>query len=183
MSRLTKNACQLIQNLLLKKETDILSDSEQSQLVSHLEKCEVCRNYQEKINQLHANMKIDESSVLEPRENTRQYLLSRIEQMNKRPRIWYHDFLEKIKSLLGYRIPVYQAMLAFAVIALFILVLSQAYLIQTVPEKQNFFSSGYDSVDINMPDLRVHLNFIDEDKMGRNLKEDSILARYIIKSL
>jgi len=183
MSRLAKNDCQQIQNLLLKKETDILSDSEQSQLVGHLDTCEVCRNYQEKINQLHASMKIDESSVLEPRRSTRQYLLARIEQMNKKPSIWHQIYLEKIKSLLGYRIPVYQAMLATAVVALFILVLSQAYLTQTAPETTNYFSSGYDSIDVSISDVRVHLNFIDEDKMGRNLKEDSILARYIIRSL
>lgn len=182
MSKSSKNDCLIIQNLLINKETDILSGSEQSHLIQHLEKCEDCRIYHENINQLSASMKLDESSILKPRNNTRQFLLSRIEQMNKRSSLRYQDILDKFKSLLGYRIPVYQAVLATAVIALFILILSQAYFKQTVPEPQMFFT-GNDSIDITMPDVRVHLNFIDEDKMGRNLKEDSILARYIIRSL
>jgi hypothetical protein len=123
-------------------------------------------------------MKIDNSSLLKPRKSTREYLLSRIEERREiKPSYRNYDILKKIKTLLGYRIPVYQAMLATAAIALFIFILSQSYLMQPVPE------NGYDSVDINMPDVQVHLNFIDEDRMGRNLREDSILARYIIKSL
>lgn len=183
MPGLTKETCQTIQDLLIKKETDNVSDADQSQLFNHLKKCEICKNFQEKINQLHTHMTIDESSLLEPRKDTRQYLLSRFEQLRSRPGTWYQDILDKVRFILGYRVPVYQAMLATAVVALFITVLSQAYLTQNVPEKQNYFSARYDSVYINMPDVRVNLNFIDEDKMGRNLKEDSILARYIIKSL
>jgi hypothetical protein len=148
-----------------------------------METCENCRSYATTINQLLASMKIDKASKLEPRKIIRQHLLSRFDRMNKRPSIWYQNLLDKLKFMLGYRIPVYQAMLATAVVALFILIISQAYLTQDVPEQQNYASSDYDSLDINLSDVRIHMNFIDEEKMGRNLREDSILARYIIKSL
>ena len=183
MTKKIKAECKIVQDILINKKRDQLLPAEKSRISNHVKSCQSCGEFQENLIYLRDGMRVDEKLQMEPRNLTRQVLVSRFGKIHKKPDSKYLKLLAKIRLLFSYRIPLYQAMAATAVVSLFILFLSQSYLQKGSGDYPAVLSAVHDSVDVGIMDVRINLNFLDENKTGRNLKEDSSLTRYITTSL
>lgn len=183
MTKKFKAECQNVQNILLNMQQDHLLSTENSRIRKHMKYCQSCREFQENLNYLRAGMRVDAKLKIEPRKSTRQVLVSRFREVHRKTDPGFLKFLEKLKLLFSYRIPLYQALAATVVVALFILFFSQSYIQQEAGKIPGALSTVHDSIDVGLMDIRINLNFMDENNTGRNLKEDSSLTRYITTSL
>jgi len=87
---------------------------------------------------------------------------------------------QTIRNMLGYRIPVYQALLGAGLILVgFWMINKHSLSIDRKPSKlPNFIQM--DTPTSSQMNVIKNLNMIDEQKIGWSVKEDSALTRYFV---
>ena len=181
----TKNkiSCEKIESLLLTGDLQYLELSERKLLNGHIQNCEHCRNLKETINAFEKTGTVPPTNNLFPLENIKRSLLKRFrllnsDDLNNKYRLW-----DLIRGALNYRIPVYQAMgvVVILVVSLFLLIQKPVKSVEESPA--SISSNQTDTVQFRALDVFVNLNYLNQEKSGRNSEEDSLLTRYIFRSL
>jgi hypothetical protein len=181
---MSENTCALYEEFLIKKDLNMLCESDLELLKEHLKECKNCIQYAQSLNIIKSQMKVKPDSKLIPNPQIKHNLLQYFKSSYKskipgRIRIW-----EDFKKICSYRIPVYQA--AIGAILVIILVfsfreisLSPKYN-QTFSEQSQILLDTLFNKQLNViDDIRI----LDQQNIGRTIIEDSVLTSLIFKSL
>ncbi len=187
MSRLS-NKCSDIQDIIVRAAYDKISEQEDALLRKHLEACTGCRNFALTVENMEKILDPAGTWDIVPDPRIRENLLRRMKSLQlEKKRLsgmgTGKSWVEKLGNLVRYRIPVYQAAI--------MLVLLVALFIGFFPShfQENRAESGftseiyYDSLALYQVDITGEMRRIGTNQSGRNLKEDSILVRYLSGAL
>ena len=168
------------QHVIMQHGEDLIGD--QNQLIyEHLNICQTCFNYYQTVLKMQESLVYDDSD-LQPDPRVRLKLISRLNEKNIKGEKGHKKFLDKLSGVFGYRVPVYQAVFAFFLLCALVFTLDQV----SISKRPTYRDSApYLYMDqtilINSPSYNI--NLIQEHQIGRNVKEDSILARYLVSSM
>lgn len=175
-----ESVCRLVRQLIL-SDPYTLSEIEKDEIDNHLRICDRCKKYSEFQMRLAKNLNTLPDNELIPDPNIKANLFQKM--ASKKEGFLPADFYQRLRTLVDYRIPVYQA--ALAVFFAFVIYFG----ISTVSDSQIHYSnvaqemiSFSDSSAINL-NIIENLNSIRNQNIGRNVAGDSILANFIVSSL
>jgi hypothetical protein len=178
-----KISCAKIESLLLSGDFKNLELSERNLITEHLQRCENCRNLRETINAFEKTGSVPPTNNLLPLGEIKKSLLKRFrllnhEYSNKKSGLW-----DIIREALNHRIPIYQAMGVVVILVISFFLLIQKPVKPVADSSASISSNQTDTVQFRALDVFVNLNYLNQEKSGRNLEEDSLLTRYIFRSL
>jgi len=186
MKNLHKNQkmkCDAVEELLIKQGIETLSADENRLLENHLKACVHCQEFQNRLVSIQSTMKIDQKKPLRPDPAIRRILMKRMNAA-KLGKLRTVDLAwQRIMNLLEYRIPVYQGLIGLACSILIFVAINYFS-----------FSNRHQSVD---PVYRTtvadtvfyqinvinNLQIIEQQKVGKNASEDTLLTRFIVSSM
>jgi len=183
MQMRNKISCEKIESMLLTGDVQNLEIPERKLIAEHLQNCEDCRHLKEAIKAFEKTGSVPPTNNLLPLEDIKRALLKRFRLQNREYSSKSFRLWESIRETLNYRIPVYQAMgiVVILVISFFLLIQKP---VKPVGESPDSISSNQtDTVQFRALDVFVNLNYLNQEKSGRNSEEDSLLTRYIFRSL
>jgi len=172
--------CTEFEKLLIKKNIDEISDAEALLLHEHLESCKTCQNYQHTLIKLQKSVQIDEADNLIPEPAIRKNIAGRIKTNHR----GVHEIvLAVVKSVLEYRIPVYQTLLGIAGIFLIVLAVNRFSLLQ--PKETAMQQGNLELSELAFEQMNVHNNLqvMDYQKIGININEDTSMTKFIVSSI
>ena len=172
--------CDDIEQLLIKKDVDKLTQDENLLVENHLKFCERCRSYQSTLSSLHKSMRISPEEKLIPDPAIRQNIMQRMRSMKPEQTGILKSVWQHIKSTLEYRIPVYQTLLGIVLIFLISFSINRLFLTakQESLELQSF--AQIESLPSTQISVIENLQIIDQQKIGRTVKEDPSLTRFTV---
>ncbi len=182
-SEIQRHPCISVRDLLIKAQYQALPSSDKKLVSGHLKNCTDCRNFQATLIRMTESFDISRRKDLQLDPHIRYHLLERMETRFPRSLSSVSRFREKLKMIFEYRIPVYQALIVF------ILVLAAVTLFQPSPPPADVYQLPQvtalypDSAAFENQNVFIHRGLDAGDKLGRTLKEDSVLTRYITYSL
>lgn len=167
--------CSEIDNWIAKKLSETMSESEKTALSRHLRECENCRRALSSAESLWGTLHHSRETSLRPRPSIQPALRKRVNQSSRKQKSSWDIPLEFVVRILKVRVPIYQAVL---VMVIFFMVMLYA----------NFLSFSGNPHPANIPgnvQIADSTEFLDtlkinDDRVGRNLKEDSLLARFFM---
>ncbi len=178
----TRQACRVVQDLLIKQTGEPLAVSETQQVDRHVAVCASCRAVQELVLRMHEAAGVPDAAALHPDPAIRDHLLQRFRdtrQWVSRPStVW-----QSVTRILAFRIPVYQAVLAGVLVLALVLTLQHVSSPwgQTVVQR-----SASPRLDETVPPPVAVLDdpdIIARQKIGTTIQEDSMLTRFVMQSL
>jgi hypothetical protein len=177
-----KKSCQEIQQLLVSNGIGHLAEAEKKYIAEHLNNCEECRNVEKLV------LTFEKTGSVQPIHNPvasqklRKTLIRRYRLLNQQSTPLSYKFRDVLGNLLNYRIPVYQVIGILIVVLVSYVFLIQKPLLQN-NQTTSIASVQQDTLQYKALDIFVNLNYLEQMKSGRNSEEDSLLTRYIFKSL
>ncbi|MEJ2637409.1 MAG: zf-HC2 domain-containing protein [Calditrichia bacterium] len=114
--RLYHKECRVAEDLLTKRMSEKLTDSEISHVKAHLDSCPQCRAFQDILLKMQETVGIEGKGELSPDPAIRENILRRMKAGRRRKRTNPVDLLRFMKQVLEFRIPVYQAALTVALV-------------------------------------------------------------------
>ncbi len=175
--------CDDIEELLIKRKIDGLSGEESQMLREHLSSCDRCRGFENTLLNLQDSMQFGTREELVPDPAIRENVIQRMRVLKPKETGILGKIYQAVKSLLQYRIPVYQAL----PVVILILLLSLA--VKQFPSGTRHEPAGLRSVakteSVVPAQLRVidDLGIIDQQKIGQSLEEDTTLAQFIVGTI
>jgi hypothetical protein len=177
------SSCDEIEQLLVDRTCDRLTEEEERLLQEHLAICAHCREYQTSLEDVVKAVKPQEKGNLVPNPAIRENILKRMEmpkpqEIGLLERVW-----KSTRSAFAHPIPVYQAILGAALILLLSLGL------------RHLPSSAVREVSPPRPLVRMeatlpsqlgvidNLDIVKQQKIGQSVTEDTTLARFIVSSM
>lgn len=183
MKKLNTINCNDIERVMISKNFDEITDDENITIKEHLKSCAHCRSYQYTLLNLQNTLQVKPDHKLSPDPNIRRNIIKGMKSIqSQEPGIFSRSW-QYIRSILEYRIPVYQALSGAVLILLILFAINQLY-----------FSINWNRIinqeiillEVTIPDkisAIKNIDLIDQQKIGRNVKEDSLLARFIVPSM
>ncbi len=175
--------CEDIEELLIRQNFERLSENENSFLQNHLKICNRCRSYQNQLAYMQTSMPISQKSPLKPDPVIRQALINRMNALKPKKYHIFDSFWKWILNILEYRIPVYQGLIGIAC-GLLIFVTINHFSFSNRPQSG---SSQYHQImaDTTFYQINVikNLQIIEQQKIGKNVSEDTLLTRFIVSSM
>lgn len=113
MNRKLKN-CDLVKQLILRKQLGNLTGEEVSKLNAHLEKCSECRLLQKKIDELPVVLAVPEEVNPLPRPEILQTLLRRFGDHGPMKRSVFYSSADSLLAILNRPVPLYQTAIAIS---------------------------------------------------------------------
>lgn len=175
--------CDSIQRLLVKKTSDELTSDESLLVGEHLKSCARCQSYQRTLLNLQDSMEISAQEKLVPDPAIRENLIQRMRIQRSQKAGILSSTWRNIRSMLQYRIPIYQPLSGLVVIALIFLMVSH---LSFSPDQEPLESQGLAQIQTPTPvqmSVVDNLDIIGRQKIGRNVKEDTTLTRFIVTSM
>ena len=178
-----KLKCADIEQILIKKNFENLNNEQKKSLENHLLSCEDCQKYQRILSNLKYSMKIDAKEKMQPDPKIRQTVITQINKSKASSQSIISKLFQNIWKFLDYRIPVYQGIMSFAAIVLIFFALNNfpswdnRNSTETV---ENFKTEQTTAVHVN---ILNSLQIIDEQKIGKSAKEDTILTHFLYSSM
>ncbi len=132
------------------------------------------------------SIKINNENYIVPNPAIQQNIIKRIKSIHSKKNKMLESYWNNLKNMLEYRIPVYQALSSFALI---LLIIVGVFHFTSSINPQSFEKQSYAPVDtletILYRQIGVinNLEMINNQKLGLNVREDSILARYVIPAM
>lgn len=176
------NVCEEIKQLIIEQQDQELIRSQDQLIYDHLNACQNCSNYYQTI------LKMEESFIyndlgLQPNPMIRRKLISRLRKRKIERETGLKRYFDKLFSVFEYRIPVYQAVFAFFILFALIFTIDQVSISQRpIGLKGTTYFYMDQTILINSQSVD-DIKLIEERKYGRNVKEDSILTRYMVSSM
>lgn len=171
--------CAQAEEMLIRKGFDDLTDQEGALLMGHLQSCEHCREVQGVVMKMQDSLSISRETLLMPDPEIRQAVRGRMKSASRVRDGYFSALGHFVVRALQYRIPVYQVVAGTAI--LIIAVLGKEKLMISDPHRMEVNRS--EPVPQEMPALQPHqaldhLKTIDSQKIGRSVREDSLLVNY-----
>jgi anti-sigma factor RsiW len=175
--------CDDVEQLLIKRIFDELSQDENLLAEKHLKSCDRCRSYQKTLLNLQNSMRVGVGEKVTPdpviRENIiRQMKALRPEKAGIRRTSWQY-----VRNVFEYRIPVYQVLSGLVLIALIFLGVKQ---LSFSPDQETTEPQSLARIEASLPaqmSVIDNLEIIEQQKIGRNVKEDTTLTRFIVTTM
>jgi predicted anti-sigma-YlaC factor YlaD len=175
--------CDEIEWLLVSKILDGITPDQNIKLEEHLKSCERCRSYQETLIVLQHTMQSGSVEKLEPDPAIKENIIKRMKAGKQREagvltRIWLST-----KAMFDYRIPAYQAVFGLILVALVYFAVERT---PSIPEQEAPISHSLTRMEVPPPaEMSVldNLSVIDQQKIGRNVGEDTTLTRFIVSTM
>lgn len=168
------NICQSIQDNLISLEPEQLNQELKDEIRLHLDTCKGCREFYQALLYGYHNFKQESSELPKPHPDTKQNLInymkeSKSQKQESNPNIW-----QKINDLLFKPIPAYQAIIAVMLVVLFFNITWQD---DFIPEKQESAVKTATQIMIRSDIYNISdLDFLNEQKIGVNAREDTLLS-------
>jgi hypothetical protein len=176
-----KTSCADVEDLLIRKGFEPLTDRESRLLMEHLQACERCRSLQNLTIRTQTLLDISSETGLTPDPSIAQAVRRRMRSAaragDKRDRpVW-----GAVLRVLQHRIPVYQAVLGAVVITAVWVGVKK----QPAPRPAEF--SRPEKTQEERPGLTPQkapdrLSAVDRPQVGRTIREDSLLAKFIVSA-
>ncbi|NUO79248.1 hypothetical protein HUU05_04155 [candidate division KSB1 bacterium] len=172
--------CAEIEELLLKGSVEALSETERSEMNKHVQACPQCRTYQEMLTGVQSAVKLSAQPDLVPDSavyfSVAQKVKARAASQSSQGRVLAKRWLAPLR----YRIPLYQAALAVATILLIFSTMTSL-----VARKPASMADSLRVEQTNGANYRLHQDstLTDSLRIGRNMKEDSLLLRFIYSAM
>jgi hypothetical protein len=175
--------CKQIEELILKQTTEMLAQNEIKIIKVHLENCSSCKAFQLTISKMETSMQVQSDTSLQPDTAIRETVIKQMKELSASKISWLNDFVNAIRSILEYRIPVYQAGLAIFIVIFIVMFgfdfsnsLIDKNEVSPVIAQNVEYPIGNEYLIENYPEL-------ENQKVGVNVREDSILIRFIYTSM
>jgi len=182
-NNIRNSKCEHIEDLLIKQNLEELRENEKNLVQEHLTTCINCRNYQQQLADIQNTMTVSQKSPLTPTPSIRQTLFNQM----KNKKLKKHSALKApwqwLLEILEYRIPVYQGLICFACILL-IFIASNYF---SFSNQHDSVTSQYNKMTIDTTFYQINviknLQIIEQQKIGKNVSEDTLLTRFIVSSM
>jgi hypothetical protein len=175
--------CDGIEQLLIKKSLEELTDEESRLLQKHLRSCDRCRSYQSALLKLKDSMQICTEDKLAPHPSIRETVIERMKSLKPQEAGFLGRAYQSVMRLFEYRIPLYQVLSGAVLIALIFLAVKQ---FSFTAEQKTTELHNVAQVETSIPaQMRVmdDLGIIDQQKIGQNVKDDTTLTRFIVTTM
>jgi len=175
--------CDTAEELLIKQGIERLSADENSLLQNHLKTCIHCQDYQNQLTSLQRLIPINEKSPLKPDPAIRQSLLNRMKALKSSKHRTVDSPWQRLLNILEYRIPVYQGLIALACSLLIFITIN--YFSFSSPHQPGTPQYETRMADTTFYQINVinNLQIIEQQKIGKNVSEDTLLTRFIVSSM
>lgn len=175
--------CDAVEELLIKQNFESLSEDKNTLLQNHLKNCKHCQDYQNQLASLPSSITISEKSLLKPDPAIRQSLLNRMKALKPKKHRVFDSLWQKMLSILDYRIPVYQGLIGLACsLLIFVVIHYFSFSNQHQPGSPQYELSMADTTFYQINVIK-NLQIIEQQKIGKNVREDSLLTRFIVSSM
>jgi len=172
-------ACAAAQDLLIKKDFEPLAKDEAFALAGHLQQCGHCAAFQNNLASLHDLIHAAAPENLAPDPAIREHVRSKIKPQPQTAaglsKIW-HSVLE----VLNVKIPVYQAVLGMAVVAVMLLALDKLNARGDGEIAKRARMTKNENQILAPSTVMNHIAEIDSQKIGRTVADDSLLMKFIV---
>ena len=175
--------CDDIEQLLVNRIFDELTHDKNLLVEEHLKSCAQCCNYQNTLLNLQNSMQIGTQEKLVPNPAIRENIIQRMKTLRPEEAGILRTTWQRLKSIFQYRIPVYQSLSALALIALIFLTVNQ---LSFSPDQKPSEVQSLTQIETPTPaqmSVIENLEIIDQQKIGRNVKEDTTLTRFIVTTM
>ena len=174
--------CKQIEELILKQSSESLSKQESNWVETHLSNCVSCRAFSISAKKIAKAMVVEPEASLHPDPAIRENIIRRMEVKSENKQNVLYDIFDTLRNILSYRIPLYQAALAIVIIFITLFGFDFSNLwkdgnrIESVNSQEIIYPANDQFMETNHPELS-------QQKVGINVREDSILARFIYRSM
>jgi hypothetical protein len=175
--------CDGIEQLLIKRSLEELTDQENRLIQEHLRDCDVCRSYQSALLKLKDSMQISAKDKLAPDPSIRETVIKRMKSLKPQEAGFLGRAYQSVMRLFEYRIPVYQALSGAVLVVLIFLAVKQ---FSFTPERKATGLHNVAQVETSKPaQMRVmdDLSILKQQKIGQNVKDDTTLTRFIVTTM
>jgi hypothetical protein len=175
--------CDGIEQLLIKKSLEELSDEENWLIQEHLRSCDRCRSYQSALLKLKDSMQISAEDKLAPDLSIRETVIKRMKSLKPQEVGFLGRAYQSVMHIFEYRIPVYQALSGAVLIVLIFLAVKQ---FSFTAEQKTTGLHNVAQVETSIPaQMRVmdDLSILKRQKIGQNVKDDTTLTRFIVTTM
>ena len=175
--------CDAVEELLIKQGIEKLSVEEDNLLQNHLKNCVNCREFQNQLVSIQSTMKIDQQSQLKPDPAIHRILMKRMNAAKQVKLRRVDSAWQRLMNLLEYRIPVYQGLIGLACsLLIFVAINYFSFSSQQQSVRPDYHVNKADTSFYQVNVIK-NLQIIEQQKIGRNVKEDSLLTRFIVSSM
>ena len=173
--------CSEIRDILIKRNFDKMNNNILKVVDKHLETCSDCRQYHISLKQIQSSIEINSKDTLAPDPGIRTAAIERMKQASaKRPNL-LNQMFQHIWKILDFRIPVYQGIIGFAIIILIFIGINNPRFWNT---QNSIDSAEYTPVEqLRQVNVLNSLKFIQEQKVGKTVKEDTILTHLLFTTM
>ncbi|MBC8183628.1 hypothetical protein H8E88_21255 [candidate division KSB1 bacterium] len=180
MTNLKNNSeikCSEIRDFLIRKNFDKMKTDIIKLIEKHLETCSGCRQYHNSIKQVQNSVEITSQDPLIPDPGIRAAIIRKMAQPKADKQKLFLVLFQHIWEILDFRIPVYQGIIGFAIIFLIFLGLNnpQFWNNQNSPESLEYIPVE----QLQQVNVLNSLKFIQEQKVGKTVKEDTLLTHLL----
>ncbi len=179
----SSNGCNEIEELLIQQNLETLSAAEHRLLQQHLKTCTHCKHYTRQLANLQSSLNIDQHSPLKPDPSIRNSVIKKMLRRKLALAGILNSLWQWTSKILEYRIPVYQGLIGVACgLLIFILIRYFPASNQSGMERSH---NQLPAADTTLYQINVikNLQIIEQQKIGKNVKEDSLLTRFIVSAL
>ncbi len=182
MKNKAKPTCEVIEELFITGEMDSVDEETATYISQHLKTCAACRAVQQETAILADHLHRKPEADLKADPAIREQLIQQLQQNGKKSFSFVH-WIYGLRDLLNRRIPVYQAALAasFVLLIVFFTINMPAGF---TPEQTD--ATENESIELLYDNQRFvfqALQFSDSQKIGINVKEDTMFTRFIYTTM
>ena len=175
--------CRQIKELLLEKPPDSHSAAESSLISKHVAGCDGCRQYQLLLSNLEKSVALPSPSTPSPDPEIYKSLINRWYILHPTPVRKTGKFFQTIREVMVYRIPTYQVVIGFFIAVILAGVYRYFPKTEWRVKPPAASQPASDQTRPEFSDVYIRLDFTTAGKFGINMKEDSILTRFIHSSM
>ena len=171
--------CADIEYLLFTKELNELTEDEVLSVKEHMKTCKKCRIYQRIVEEFDKALAVPAEGGLVPNSAIYVTALSKMKKRKEKKESAATGVLQFIFDVLRYRIPLYQAAMATAVVVFLSLTINQFTLSDKYREVRISETFQSKAVTVDTVEILKDILKLDSQNVGRNAKEDSFLTQFI----
>jgi hypothetical protein len=181
----TDKNCAIIHDLLVKKDFAALPAHESLMLAEHLRECEACRTFQQVLLNVQQAIQPIAEEMLIPNPTIRQNIRNRISRsIPARPASnGLREAWNMLHDILKLKIPVYQAVLAMAIVFAVFIGIDKVNARGEQETLQRLLSEQNGKQTFVSSEAPHHIARIDSQKIGRSVAEDSLLMKFIVTAM
>ncbi|KPL01284.1 MAG: hypothetical protein AMJ91_00580 [candidate division Zixibacteria bacterium SM23_73_3] len=175
--------CDEIEGLLIQGHFDKITQDQSLLVEEHLESCDRCRSYQKTLSGLQNSMQIDVGDKLTPDTDIRETIIQRMKTVKAQETGIFRSTWQYIRNVFEYRIPVYQPLLGGVLVLLIFFAVRE---LSFAPDPKSSKLQTFTQVEtpiLSQMSVIDNLEIIEAQKIGRSVREDTTLTRFIVSTM